>query len=114
MTEEKWRSEMKSGSTDGDRREREMKERTHVYFVGESVVYDFEKANDMRMSALFHDGNLFANLVLRAPKLVDERQVRLAGEVVVSSKLPEAVALVLAPDALDSLHGRREKEDGAW
>lgn len=63
-------------------------EHTHVDLVLERVVYDFEQANDMRMIELLHNGNLFANLVLRAAELVDERQVRLAGEVVVPSKLP--------------------------
>ena len=67
------------------------------------------------MVELLHDGNFFAYLVLCAAELVNEGRAGGAGEVlVVPPELVEAVALVLAPDALDSLHGRREKENGAW
>lgn len=44
----------------------------HVYFVGQPVVYDFEKAYDMGVSTLFHNGNLLANFVLCAAQDICE------------------------------------------
>ena len=78
--------------------------RTHVDLVCERVVYDFEEADDVGMVELLHDGDLLAYLVLCAAELVGERQVWIAGKVVVSSKLLEPVALVLPPYCFHGLH----------
>ena len=78
--------------------------RTHVNLVREGVIYDFQEADYVGMVDLLHDGNLLAYLVLGAAELVGERQVWIAGKVVVSSKLLEPVALVLPPYCFHGLH----------
>ena len=63
-----------------------------------------EEADDVGMIELLHDGDLLAYLVLGAAELVGEREVWIAGKVVVSSKLLEPVALVLPPYCFHGLH----------
>ena len=89
------------GERGGHRRRRA---RTDVYRFAEPVVDDLVEADDVGVIELLHDGDLLAYLVLRAAELVGERQVWIAGKVVVSSKLLEPVALVLPPYCFHGLH----------
>ena len=83
---------------------------THVDLVGERIVYNLEETDDVGMVDLLHDRNLLANLMLCAAKLVGERGVGRAGDIVLPPELGKTVCLVLATDTLDGLHGAQEPD----
>lgn len=77
--------------------------RTHVYPLVEGVIDDLEETDDVWIAALFHDGNLFPDLVLGAAEGIGEREVRGCRDGALAELSHAIYSMVLALDGLDSL-----------